>query len=82
LDRLGTLRAGLAAWCGFTLPSALAMILFAYGVNRFGDLDHAVWLHGLKIVATALLLALTVGFTHGQRSRHRRIPDLSWTAII
>jgi chromate transporter len=56
---LGTMRAGwlgaLAAWLGFTLPSALAMILFGYGVTRFGDLSGAAWLHGLKIVAVAVV---------------------------
>jgi chromate transporter len=56
---LGILRAGLpggfAAWCGFTLPSAVALILFAYGVGQFGDLNHAAWLHGLKIVAVAVV---------------------------
>jgi chromate transporter len=56
---IGILRAGLAgafaAWLGFTLPSAVAMILFGYGVTRFGDLSHAAWLHGLKIVAVAVV---------------------------
>src|SRR5262245_18573704 len=56
---LGILRAGLpgafAAWLGFTAPSALAMILFGYGVTEFGDLSHAPWLHGLKIVAVAVV---------------------------
>jgi chromate transporter len=56
---IGILRAGLpgafAAWLGFTLPSALAMILFGYGVSRFGDLSGAAWLHGLKIVAVAVV---------------------------
>ncbi len=56
---LGILRAGLAgglaAWLGFTMPSALAMIGFAYGVGRLGDLGHAAWLHGLKIVAVAVV---------------------------
>ena len=56
---LGILRAGLpgglAAWLGFTMPSALAMILFGYGVARIGDLSHAAWLHGLKIVAVAVV---------------------------
>ena len=56
---LGILRAGLpgafAAWLGFTMPSALAMILFGYGVTRFGDLSGAAWLHGLKIVAVAVV---------------------------
>jgi len=56
---LGILRAGLpgafAAWLGFTTPSALAMILFGYGVTAFGDLSQAAWLHGLKIVAVAVV---------------------------
>ena len=56
---LGILRAGLGgglvAWCGFSLPSAIALILFAYGVDRVGDLSHAAWLHGLKIVAVAVV---------------------------
>lgn len=56
---LGMLRAGLpgalAAWLGFTLPSALALILFAYGVGRLGDLSHVPWLHGLAIVAVAVV---------------------------
>jgi chromate transporter len=56
---LGILRAGLpgafAAWLGFTMPSAIAMILFGYGVTRFGDLSGAAWLHGLKIVAVAVV---------------------------
>jgi chromate transporter len=56
---LGILRAGLpgalAAWLGFTMPSAIAMILFGYGVARFGDLSGAAWLHGLKIVAVAVV---------------------------
>jgi chromate transporter len=56
---LGLLRGGFAgalcAWLGFTAPSALAMILFGYGVSAFGDLGHAAWLHGLKIVAVAVV---------------------------
>jgi chromate transporter len=56
---LGILRAGvpggLAAWLGFTAPSALAMILFAYGVGQVGDISHAAWLHGLKLVAVAVV---------------------------
>ena len=56
---IGILRAGMAgafaAWLGFTLPSAIALILFGYGVSRFGDLSDAAWLHGLKIVAVAVV---------------------------
>ncbi len=49
------LAGGLAAWCGFTLPSAAALIAFGYVVDRVGDLGHASWLHGLKIVAVAVV---------------------------
>lgn len=56
---LGILRAGLpgavAAWLGFTLPSALALILFAYGIAGLGDLSRAAWLDGLKVVAVAVV---------------------------
>jgi len=56
---IGMMRAGLpgalAAWLGFTMPSALAMIAFGYGVAWFGDLSRAAWLHGLKIVAVAVV---------------------------
>ena len=56
---IGILRAGLPggffAWLGFTAPSALAMILFAYGVEAFGSLADSAWLHGLKIVAVAVV---------------------------
>ena len=55
---LGTLRAGLlggvAAWLGFTLPSALALLLFAHGVRDVGTAD-AGWLHGLKVAAVAVV---------------------------
>ncbi|HWO87395.1 MAG TPA: chromate transporter, partial [Stellaceae bacterium] len=56
---LGTLRAGLpgalAAWFGFTMPSAVAMIAFGYGVGELGDISHVPWLQGLKIVAVAVV---------------------------
>jgi len=50
------LRGALAAWTGFTLPSALALILFGYGVTTLqGEVTHAGWLHGLKVVAVAVV---------------------------
>jgi chromate transporter len=52
---IGLLRAGylggLAAWLGFTLPSALLMLLFAYGAGLVG----AGLVHGLKLVAVAIV---------------------------
>ncbi len=53
--RRGGLLGGFAAWLGFTLPSALALMLFAYGVQELGAQESADWLHGLKIVAVAVV---------------------------
>jgi chromate transporter len=48
---IGLSRAGyagaLAAWAGFTLPSALVLVLFGYGVASFSDTLRSGWLHGL-----------------------------------
>lgn len=54
MQRAGLLGALLASLC-FTLPAALAMIGFAYGVASFGDLHSAGWLHGLKVAAVAVV---------------------------
>jgi chromate transporter len=56
---IGLLRAGplgmFAAWVGFTLPSAVAMSVFGYGIGAIGDVSHAGWLRGLKLVAVAVV---------------------------
>ena len=51
----GGLLGGVAAWLGFTLPSAALLILFAYGVTEFDDLVTEGWLRGLKTVAVAVV---------------------------
>src|SRR5215831_5577940 len=55
----GLWRAGVAgafaAWVGFTLPSALAMVLFAYGLGTLEGALGTGWLHGLKIAAVAVV---------------------------
>jgi len=54
MQRAGVLGALLASmW--FTLPSALLMIGFGYGVALAGDLHSAGWLHGLKLAAVAVV---------------------------
>ena len=56
---LGIHRAGLAggaaAWLGFTLPSAAALTGFALMLRRLVVAPDAGWLHGLKIVAVAVV---------------------------
>lgn len=44
-----------AAWAGFTLPSALVLILFALGLSSHAALIPAGALHGLKVVAVAVV---------------------------
>src|SRR5258708_23804210 len=56
---LGITRAGLwgglAAWLGFTLPSAIALTLFAYATTLGQGFTHAGWIHGLLVVAVAVV---------------------------
>jgi chromate transporter len=57
---LGASRAGIpgaiAAWLGFTLPSALVLMAFGYGLEVLGpETLNAGWLHGLKIAAVAVV---------------------------
>lgn len=54
LRRAGVLGA-LAAWVGFTAPSAILLVLFAYLVERTGNIADSGWVHGLKIVAVAIV---------------------------
>ncbi len=48
-------RGALAAWLGFTLPSALLLMAFALGLAGQGDALASGALHGLKIVAAAII---------------------------
>lgn len=56
---LGLGRAGwmgsLAAWVGFTLPSAVMLVLFAQGVAHWPALAASGVVHGLKVVAVAVV---------------------------
>jgi len=56
---LGLMRAGysgaLAAWFGFTMPSAIALVLFAHGAAALSGPIGAGLLHGLKLVAVSIV---------------------------
>jgi chromate transporter len=56
---LGLIRAGywggLAAWTGFTLPSAILLTAFAYGAGVLGGPMSLGVIHGLKLVAVAIV---------------------------
>lgn len=56
---IGLMRSGIPgavlAWIGFTLPSAVILICFGMGLTRLDSTAHLQWLHGLKIVAVAVV---------------------------
>lgn len=62
---LGLQRAGwrgaCAAWIGFTLPSAVLLILFALGVAEWGALAGSGALQGLKLAAVAVVIQAVWG---------------------
>jgi chromate transporter len=59
ITRAGLLG-GLAAWLGFTLPSAIALVAFAYALKQVGFTDVG-WLHGLKLAAVAVVATAVWG---------------------
>ena len=82
---IGTIRAGLPggvmAWLGFTVPSALALILFGYGVQRFTVAD-AGWLHGLKIAAVAVVAQAIWGMSRNLAPDRQRATIAIIAAIV
>jgi chromate transporter len=56
---IGLMRAGplggLAAWTGFTLPSAVLLVLFAYGADLLSGAAGGGIIHGLKLAAVAIV---------------------------
>ncbi|CAI6086458.1 chromate efflux transporter [Cohnella sp. JJ-181] len=61
---IGVARAGwlggIAAWLGFTLPSVLALVAFAYCVQGY-DIGNSGWIHGLQLVAVAIVAHAVLG---------------------
>src|SRR3979409_2183598 len=82
----GLLRAGyagaLAAWVGFTLPSAVAMVLFAYGLGVAGDTAGSGWLHGLKVAAVAVVAQAVLGMARNLTPDRERATIAVIGAII
>jgi chromate transporter len=85
---VGLTRKGLAgailAWAGFTLPSAALMIAFAYGVKFFDPAEIALWLHGLLVVAVAVVAQAVwgMGRTFATGRSRAAIALLSAVAVL
>ena len=73
---LGLLRAGplgaLAAFTGFTLPSAVLLVLFAFGVSGIDGPVADGALHGLLVVAVAIVAQAVLGMARSLTPDVRR----------
>jgi chromate transporter len=83
---IGLMRAGyaggLAAWTGFTLPSAIALLLFAYGVGSLGGPVGTGLLHGLKLVAVAIVAQAVWGMARSLCPDRERASIAAVAALI
>ncbi|WP_338787667.1 chromate transporter [Metabacillus sp. FJAT-53654] len=75
---IGVMRAGvlggIISFIGFTLPSVIALIIFALVLQGF-NISDAGWLHGLKLVAVAVVAHAILGMSQ------KLTPDLKRKAI-
>jgi chromate transporter len=71
----GGILGGIIAFIGFTLPSVIALIIFALLLQGM-DISEAGWIHGLKIVAVAIVAHAILGMAD------KLAPDLPRKAIV
>jgi chromate transporter len=83
---IGLLRAGylgaVAAWTAFTLPSAIALVLFAYGLSVAGNALGSGWLHGLKVAAVAVVALAILGMARALAPDRERASLAVLAAVI
>jgi chromate transporter len=83
---IGLMRAGylggLAAWTGFTLPSAFLLLLFAYGVGSLGGPLGSGLIHGLKLVAVAIVAQAVWGMARSLCPDRERASIAAMAALL
>ncbi|TDY72857.1 chromate transporter [Leptospira meyeri] len=83
---IGLSRAGIfgaiLSWIGFTLPSAIILILFGLGVSTLEVTNHNHWLHGLKVVAVAVVAQAILGMGKKLCPDKERITIALITSVI
>jgi len=83
---IGLSRAGyagaFAAWTGFTLPSAIALVAFAYGIDALGVGAGTGWLHGLKVAAVAVVAQAVLGMMRSLAPDRERATVAAVAAIV
>jgi chromate transporter len=83
---IGLIRAGyggaVAAWAGFTLPSAILMVLFAYGAGTLSGTIGSGLLHGLRLVAVAIVAQAVWGMARSLAPDRERASIATLSALI
>jgi chromate transporter len=83
---IGLSKAGLpgaiAAWLAFTTPSALALILFGYGIIALGNRLDLGWLHGLTVVAVPVVAQAIWGMARNLTPDAPRVTLAALAAIV
>jgi chromate transporter len=83
---IGLMRAGyrgaLAAWTGFTLLSAIALVLFAWGASALGGPAGTGLVHGLKLVAVAIVAQAVWGMARSLTPDRERASIACIAALI
>ncbi|MCP5161033.1 MAG: chromate efflux transporter [Hahellaceae bacterium] len=78
----GGYRGALAAWAGFTLPSALALMLFAWGMTHIVEDSVSGALHGLKVVAVAVVTQAVWGMARTLCTDTLRVTIMAFAACF
>jgi chromate transporter len=73
---------GLAAWIAFTLPSAILLVLFAYGAKTLQGPIGTGLLHGLKLVAVAIVAQAVWGMARTLCPDRERVSIAVIVAVI
>lgn len=83
---IGLSQAGLpgafAAWLAFTAPSALALILFGFGIIALGNRVDLGWLHGLTVVAVPVVAQAVWGMARNLTPDAPRVTVAALAAIV
>jgi chromate transporter len=83
---IGLMRAGyagaFAAWIAFTLPSAIALVLFAYGAKALSGPAGTGLLHGLRLVAVAIVAQAVWGMARSLCPDRERASIAAVAAVL
>ncbi|MFC3886190.1 chromate transporter [Bacillus songklensis] len=77
----GGIVGGILSWAGFTLPSVIALVIFAYVLQGFDAADSG-WIHGLKVVAVAVVAQALLGMGKNLTPDRTRITIAVIAAVI